>query len=102
MNAGRTALESKFGATIDASTYVESIPEGEHAFAQKDIGSTFLKGTPVPSKEGLSLFCHAADAARLVGPYKRGILPCQDHLVLSVSTTHARALDLPGGGHRRC
>ena len=48
MNAGRAALESQFGATIDASTYVENVPEGEHEIAQQDIGSTIAKGTPVP------------------------------------------------------
>ncbi len=67
MNAGRTALEGLFGATIDASTYVENVPEGEHEVAQMDIGSTFAKGTPVPQ------FVDDGDGGQRVSKYYIGL-----------------------------
>ena len=41
-------MESRFGALVDATEYVENVPEGEFVTAQANKGQTLATGTDVP------------------------------------------------------
>ena len=46
-NRGRVALEGRFRGLVDASTYIESVDDGEFEVSQPSKGATLLSGTPV-------------------------------------------------------